>query len=81
MTIVVLTFARIREIVGAASLERDVPAAATAGDVWSLLAGEFPELAPLQRSTRLARGGTLVEAGTALRDGDQLALLPPFGGG
>lgn len=81
MTIVVLAFARIREIVGAATLERDVPADATAGDLWGALAREFPELAALARSTRLARGGTLIDAGTPLRERDELALLPPFGGG
>jgi len=81
VTVVVLAFARIREVVGAATLARDVPANATAGDLWATLAREFPELAPLRRSTRLARGGTLIDAATLLCEGDELALLPPFGGG
>jgi len=81
VTVVVLAFARIREIVGAATLARDVPAGATAGDLWMALAREFPELAALQRSTRLVRGGSFVDAATPLRERDELALLPPFGGG
>lgn len=81
MTVVVLAFARIREIVGAGSLERDLPDGATAGDAWSDLAREFPDLASLRTSTRLARGGKLVDATAILHDRDELALLPPFGGG
>lgn len=81
MTVVVLAFARIREIVGAASLEREMPAGSTAGDAWTSLANEFPALEPLRRSTRLIRAGALVDATALLNDRDELALLPPFGGG
>ena len=81
MKIAVLTFARIREIVGAGTLERELPGDATAGDAWAALARDFPALADLRASTRMARGGSLVDAGTPLREGDELALLPPFGGG
>jgi molybdopterin converting factor small subunit len=49
--------------------------------VWTRLAGEFPALGDLSDSTRLVRNGAFVERGTALRDGDELGLLPPYGGG
>ncbi len=82
MTVRVAAFARIREIVGARGLERTFPRDATANDVWRALAREFPALAPLERSTRFARNGVaLADGATALADGDELALLPPFGGG
>lgn len=81
MTIRVVPFARLREIVGAGELVRDVARDATAGDVWAALAREFPALDALGSSTRLARNGSFVGAATALADGDELALLPPFGGG
>jgi len=81
MTVVVHAFARIREILGAASHERELPAGATAGDVWLALARDYPDLEPLRRSTRLVRAGALVAADEPLRDRDELALLPPFGGG
>ena len=74
-------FARIREILGASSLERAAFAGATAGDVWRALRDEHPALAPLEASTRLARNGAFVDGSAALADGDELALLPPFGGG
>ena len=81
MTIRVVPFARIREIVGAGELARAVDAGATAGDVWTALARDFPALAELGRSTRFARNGAFASAATTLADGDELALLPPFGGG
>lgn len=81
MTIVVRAFARIAEIVGATTLERDLPVNATAGEAWASLAREFPQLEPLGPSTRFARGGAFVGAETALHERDELALLPPFGGG
>ncbi len=81
MTIRIAAFARIREIVGHAESQRAVPGAPTAGDVWRSLAAEFPALEELRASTRMLRNGTLVDAAAALADGDELALLPPFGGG
>lgn len=81
MTVVVLAFARIREILRTARLERELPAGATAGDLWRGLAHEFSALAELERSTRVARGGAFIDAATTLRDGDEIALMPPFGGG
>ena len=42
---------------------------------------EFPALGPLLPSTRFVRNGAFVEADSVLGDGDELALLPPFGGG
>jgi molybdopterin synthase catalytic subunit/molybdopterin synthase sulfur carrier subunit len=81
VTVRVLAFARIREILGSASAERTVAAHASVAEVWEGLAREFPALAPLHGSTRFARNGAFVAGGQTLEDGDELALLPPFGGG
>jgi molybdopterin converting factor small subunit len=81
MLVSVVPFARIREIVGSARLEREAPEGATAGEVWSALALEFPALRELAASTRLVRNGAFVDLAAALREGDELALLPPYGGG
>jgi molybdopterin synthase catalytic subunit/molybdopterin synthase sulfur carrier subunit len=81
VTVRVLAFARIREILGSASADRTIPAHASVEDVWQSLAREYPALAPLHGSTRFARNGAFVAAGQTLEDGDELALLPPFGGG
>ncbi|GAC1441647.1 MAG: hypothetical protein NVS2B8_11860 [Vulcanimicrobiaceae bacterium] len=81
MTIRVVPFARIREILGEARLEREVAAGTTAGAVFAALAREYPQLGELERSTRLVRNGAFADGATALSDGDELGLLPPFGGG
>lgn len=81
MTVRVVPFARIREIVGTGELALVADDGATAGGVWDALAERFPVLAELRASTRLVRNGEFVDAAAALRDGDELGLLPPYGGG
>jgi molybdopterin converting factor small subunit len=81
MNVRVVPFARIREIVGSAEVERQARDGVTVGDIWDGLAAEFPSLAVLRASTRFVRNGAFVPAETSLADGDELGLLPPFGGG
>ena len=81
MNVRVAAFARIREIVGAGVLERRVAEGTRAGDVWRELTLQFPALEALRQSTRLVVNGDVVDDVHALREGDELALLPPFGGG
>lgn len=81
LEIAVVAFARVREILGSSHLRLELPAGARAGDVWAELVRRAPELAALTDSTRLARNGRVAEAGETLRDGDEIALLPPPGGG
>lgn len=81
MRVRVLAFARIREILGAAHRDVTLPDGSVAGDAWDALAGEVPGLVPLRASTRLARNGRLAAGDEPLHDGDELALLPPSGGG
>jgi molybdopterin converting factor small subunit len=76
----IAAFARLREILGEAD-ERTLPEGATADDLWHALSAEFPALRELRASTRFARGDAFVDGTSALRDGDEIALLPPFGGG
>ena len=77
----IVSFARIRDIIGQATLDRTLRGDATAGDAWDDLAREFPQLAELENSTRIVRNGAFVARAESLRDGDELAFLPPFGGG
>ena len=77
----VLAFARLRELVGFGERLVTVPDGTTVDGLWMQLAADAPQLAGLRASTRFARNGELVDASALLRDGDEVALLPPVGGG
>lgn len=77
----VLAFARAREILGESRLRLRLAPGARAADAWAELVRRAPELAALRDSTRLARNGRIVSAEELLHDGDEVALLPPPGGG
>jgi molybdopterin converting factor small subunit len=77
----VLAFARLREILGFGARELDLPEGATLDALWAGLTLDAADLAPFRASTRFARNGTLADGTAALRDGDEVALLPPVGGG
>jgi molybdopterin converting factor subunit 1 len=79
--VTVRLFARLRDITGAAELTRDVPAGATAGDVWRALVAEFPELAGYDSSVSTAVNADYAKMGTALAERDEVAFLPPVSGG
>ena len=81
MTVRVLAFARLRELLGFGERGMQLADGATARDLWNLLAAQQPELDAFASSARLARNGTLVDGSAALGDGDEIALLPPVGGG
>ena len=81
MTIRVLAFARLREVLAFGERELWLTAPATVRDAWVALAEGRGPADALFVSTRFARNGALVAADSALADGDELALLPPVGGG
>ena len=81
MRITVRLFARLRDIVGTGELERDVPEGATAGTVWQALAAEHAELAKYRAVSSCAVTEEYAKFTTALKDGDDVAFLPPVSGG
>jgi molybdopterin synthase catalytic subunit len=81
MRVRVLAFARVRELLEGGVHEMELPAGGTAADVWLALESRAAGLADLAASTRVARNGRIVALTEPLCDGDELALLPPVGGG
>ncbi len=81
MRIQVRAFARTRELLGSGSIDLELPAGSTVADAWIALEARSPLLRDLAASTRLARNARIVKREDALADGDELALLPPVGGG
>jgi molybdopterin synthase catalytic subunit len=81
MRVHVLAFARLRELLDAAERSLELPAGARAGEAWAALVRACPALEGEGSTTRFARNGRLVAFDEPLADGDELALLPPVGGG
>jgi molybdopterin converting factor small subunit len=81
MQVRVIAFAQLRELLGWSSRDLDLPDGSCGSDVWNLLASGSPAIAPLASSTRLARNGRVADRSETLRNGDEIALLPPVGGG
>lgn len=81
---VVLLFGRLRDAFGASSIALP-EGAGTVADMRTLLASEYPDLAPLlaSRSIRIALNQELVadETTTMISAADEIALLPPLSGG
>jgi molybdopterin converting factor small subunit len=72
-------FASARECAGTASLIRTLPAGATVGDLVSRLYETHPGLRDLR--LRFAVNAAYCDLDTVLCDGDELACIPPVGGG
>ncbi len=82
MRVRVLAFGRIRELLGQGELGFDLPEGATVGDVWQAAIDRNAAMADLASSTRIARNGRVVsDTLEAVRANDEIALLPPVGGG
>jgi molybdopterin converting factor subunit 1 len=81
MQIRVLAFARLRELLGTAERALELRTDARVEDAWALLARDHPALHNERSSTRAALNGELVAFDSQLKAGDELAFLPPVGGG
>lgn len=81
MHVTIRLFARLRELAGASELTRDVPDGATAGDAWNVLVRECPPLADYSRTISCAVNEEYARLTASLKDGDEVAFLPPVSGG
>jgi len=81
MRVTIRLFARLRDLAGAGTLSRDVPAGATVDAVWQGLAREFPAMATSRASLAAAVNAEFATFATPVTDGDEIAFLPPVSGG
>jgi molybdopterin synthase catalytic subunit len=81
MKVTILLFGQAREMVGAASLELELAPPATVADAFAGLVADHPKLAAMERSLLFAVNEDYAGREQALKDGDQLAVLPPVSGG
>ena len=81
MRVTVRLFARLREIAGAGELAREVDDDATIGMVWQQLVSDFPDFAGYGRSISAAVNADYARMDRQVREGDEIAFLPPVSGG
>jgi molybdopterin synthase catalytic subunit len=77
----ILYFAVLRERVGRASEEIELPDDADVAAARAAIAARHPEIAALLPRVQTAVNRTMAEAAQALNDGDEVALIPPVAGG
>ena len=81
MHVTVRLFARLRDLVGAGELQCEVPSGATVAAVWESLVRDHSTLAPYAASMSCAVNAEYARMTTMLKDGDEVAFLPPVSGG
>ena len=81
MTVRVKLFAVLREKAGASEVALDLPENATVADAREPLLRRFPALSGYIGRCAYAINRAYVKPDEILRDGDELALLPPVSGG
>ena len=81
MRLSVLYFAQARERAGQSSASLELPQGSRVSDAVAAIRRATPALEPLWPHLAIAVDGVLAPPEAALRDGAELALLPPVSGG
>ena len=81
MRVTVRVFARLRELAGRDRWECEVPVDASVADVWRQIARDHEALAPFGSAVSCAVNTAFARKTATLKDGDEVAFLPPVSGG
>ncbi len=81
MRVTIRLIARLRDLAGAGELVREVPPESTIAGVWQVLATELPALKDYERTMSVALNADYSRMSAPVRDGDEVAFLPPVSGG
>ncbi|MGE5277892.1 MAG: molybdopterin converting factor subunit 1 [Acidobacteriota bacterium] len=81
MEVRVLYFASFRERVGRDEERRRLPDGARVRELWETLVREVPQFAAFRSMPPAAVNQEYAGGGTVLREGDEVAFLPPVAGG
>ncbi|MCH7953536.1 MAG: molybdopterin converting factor subunit 1 [Chloroflexi bacterium] len=74
-------FARLAELAGTREAEVELGEGLTAAGVFDVLVQRYPSLAGFEAIVRFAVNSAYVPASHPVRDGDEVALIPPVSGG
>ncbi|MEO8218444.1 MAG: molybdopterin converting factor subunit 1 [Acidobacteriota bacterium] len=81
ISVKLLLFAVLRDIVGADERDLDLPNGATADDVWQDLRRQHASLEGYATAPMTAINMQYVKSSAVLQHGDELAFIPPVSGG
>ena len=81
MKVRLLYFAVLRDITGKSEAELDIADGTRAGDVWSTMRRDYAQLAGYEQPPLIAVNERYARTDTVLREGDELAFIPPVAGG
>jgi molybdopterin converting factor subunit 1 len=81
MHVTVRLFARLRELAGASELRQELPDGAMAKTAWESLVRACPALAEYEPAISCAVNEEYARLTTPLKNGDEVAFLPPVSGG
>ena len=81
MVVSCLFFASLRDLVGEASVQLELPEPATVADLLGLVEQRYPALADYRRAFQVAVDLEMVPHDAPLRSGCEVALLPAVSGG
>ncbi len=81
MTVELLLFAEGRTAAGRASVRLELPTGASIDDLWGVVERACPALLRFRAASRIAVNREFADAATRIREGDEVALIPPVSGG
>jgi MoaD family protein len=81
MKINIRLFSVYREIIGSNEMTIDMVRGSTLGSLFGELLRRYPRLKPLGKSIVLAVNRDFANSKTKLKENDEVALMPPIGGG
>ena len=81
MKVRLLYFAVLRDITGRSEAELSLADGTRAGDVWTTMRRDYAQLAGYEQAPLIAVNEKYARPDTVLRDGDELAFIPPVAGG
>ena len=81
MRVRVLFFGMLKELAGASGEESDFPEGSDLRGIFETYAARYPRFRDMARSIVIARNHEFADPATPVRDGDEVAFLPPVSGG
>jgi molybdopterin converting factor subunit 1 len=81
MSLRVLFFASLADVVGSREVELDASEYPDVGSIFSRFEKDFPKMAEYRRAVMYAVNSEYASPETAVKDGDEIAFLPPVSGG